>query len=255
MASTMEVLYKKALETQPNRREQFSQKRKEEMNQRFSTFKDAQAKFVSDVVANGQKLVNDVINSETNHRSFVDIFIFDLPPKRRDTVEVKLDDNWLYIELMEGTKRMPYSEFWNAVGCVPTLSMLQTAFAPFKVYYGYFRKLGNVIQVRWDDKVPRWALCTDEEFSNKKNSRTSYRKAYTNDHYSRAKEGSRRNGKSEPSNVRTNPTDGRNHHNNRNNNNRNRNNNVNNINNNNNGKERYYNKKQNTEASYEDVEK
>lgn len=177
----MEVLYKKALETQPNRREQFSQKRKEEMTQRFSTFKDAQAKFVANVVSNGQTLVNEVINSETNYRSFVDIFIFDLPPGKHDNANVKLENNWLYIELMEGTKRMPYSEFWTAVDTQSTLSMLQTAFAPFKVYYGYFRKLGNVIQVRWDDKVPRWALQTEEEFNNKKNSNSVYRKKYNND--------------------------------------------------------------------------
>lgn len=130
-------------------------------------FKEIQTQFVKKMVEDGLQLVDEAIADQSHKKPFVDILRFSLPPKRENGNEVEFNGR-LYIELMEGAENEGYEDYFQSANTQPTLELLRKEFAPFNIHYGYFRSYGNVIQVRWDDTVPKWALTEAKQFEDKK---------------------------------------------------------------------------------------
>ncbi len=138
----------------------------EAKNERRLKFKTTQAEFVKHVVQLSENLVK---NRDADYsKSFMDVYKFSPPPSRHDSQNVYFQ-NVLVIELMEGSQTVGYEQFFKDMETSPTLSMLKDALKPFNVFYGYFPRFGgNIVQVRWDDTKPRWALDATEDFDRKK---------------------------------------------------------------------------------------
>lgn len=136
--------------------------------ERRQKFKTVQSEFVKYLTQVGTELVQKCLNDVEYTKSFIDVLKFNPPPKRNESQNVYFQD-LLLIELMEGPQSLGYEAFFKELGTDTTLSMLQESFKPFKVYYGYFPRFGgNIIQVRWDDTVPGWALDNAQRFEKKK---------------------------------------------------------------------------------------
>ena len=140
----------------------------ESRNERRQRFKTVQAEFVKHITQVGTELAQKCFNDPEYTKSFIDVFKFNPPPKRNESQNVYFQDV-LLIELMEGPQTSGYEAFFNDVGTDTTLSMLQEALKPFRLYYGYFPRFGgNIIQLRLDDTIPKWALVHPQQFERKK---------------------------------------------------------------------------------------
>lgn len=139
---------------------------KEEKDKR-GQLKDVQLKFVDYFTKMVESKIREVSENPKYVKTFVDVLQFSLPPKKSEEQIVDFE-GYLLIELMEGPEECNYTEHFKASDTEPTIDLLRKACAPLSVHYGYYYKFGNVIQVRWDDVVPGWALSEPAQFELKK---------------------------------------------------------------------------------------
>lgn len=164
---TMKELYEKVLQAQESKEAKYQESKSKESEVLRSKFKDDQKEFVKFITELAEKRVTEVSEDADYRKKFVDVFTFSLPPRRNENQNVKFKDH-LLIELMEGSESSGYSDYFKSLDTVPTLDLLREAFAPLQIHYGYYRRFGNIIQVRWDDNVPGWALSDPKQFEEKK---------------------------------------------------------------------------------------
>jgi hypothetical protein len=164
---SMEELYATVTKAQEAKEAKYNEIKKKEKEERLGQFKDVQKEFVEHITKLAEQKIKEVSADSTYLKKYVDIFQFSLPPKKTETQTVEFNGH-LCIELMEGSKDSGYEDYFNSLNTVPTIDFLKKAFAPLNIHYGYYYKFGNVIQVRWDDITPRWALSKPEQFEAKK---------------------------------------------------------------------------------------
>ena len=171
----MENLYEQSQSKYQTNKDGFDQKRKEraqryqEENQRLA---DACQKFYDAIMSN----VRDRISRRQDY-GCANIFVYDYPTKvdakhksnnprnvffNPETCQFQsTPDKGLYstVHLLNGNGKTPLQKYFGVRKVEPVLNRLEKELAPFKLYHGFPNpKAGNVIQVRWDDVVPRWAV-------------------------------------------------------------------------------------------------
>ena len=63
------------------------------------------------------------------------------------------------VHLLNGTRKQTISKYFGIRNIKPIYFRLNEELKPFKIFYGYPNaKAGNVLQVRWDDYSPNWAI-------------------------------------------------------------------------------------------------
>jgi hypothetical protein len=163
----MEELHKTLIQAQEEKEARLNESKVIAENKRREELKDVQQKFINHFVKLVEDKATEIIQDRDYSKKYVDVLTFSLPPK--DTNKHNVDfEGHLLIELMEGPKDCNYLEHFEASGTEPTIELLKKACAPLKVHYGYYYKVGNVIQIRWDANVPGWALSEPEHFESKK---------------------------------------------------------------------------------------
>jgi hypothetical protein len=163
----MKELFETVTKAHQDKEAKYNELKKKEEEERRGQFKDVQHEFVEHITKLAEEKVKEVSADATYLKKHVDVFQFSLPPKRHETQNVEFKGH-LCIELMEGSRESGYEEYFQSLNTVPTIDLLKKAFAPLNIHYGYYYKFGNVIQVRWDDITPRWALSNPEQFEAKK---------------------------------------------------------------------------------------
>ena len=63
------------------------------------------------------------------------------------------------VHLLNGTRTQTITKYFGIRNIKPILVRLKEELKPFKLFHGFPNaKAGNVIQVRWDDYSPNWAI-------------------------------------------------------------------------------------------------
>jgi hypothetical protein len=164
---TMKELYDTVRQAQESKEAKYQELKTKEDEHRRGQFKEVQKEFVEYITSLAEKRVTEVSQDPQYLKQFVDVFTFSLPPKRQDNQHVEFKGH-LLIELMEGSEDTGYEEYFKSLDTVPTIDLLREAFAPLNIIYGYYRRFGNVLQVRWDKNEPKWALSQPQQFEEKK---------------------------------------------------------------------------------------
>lgn len=164
---SMKDCYEAASKAQNAKQSRLEQEEEHASEQSKGEFKAIQEKFVDWLVEKGRKDIDETCANDNHRGAFVDVLRFGLPPKKPNDIEVEFEGK-LIIELMEGSENSDYETYFKERDTRPTKELLDERFAPFPVFYGFLRRFGNVVQVRWDDVVPGWALNTAEDFDKKK---------------------------------------------------------------------------------------
>ena len=163
----MKELFATVTKAHEDKEAKYHELKKKEEEERRGQFKDVQQEFVEHITKLAEEKIKEVSADPTYLKKHVDVYQFSLPPRKNETQNVEFKGH-LCIELMEGSKDSGYEEYFKSLNTLPTIDLLKAAFAPLNIHYGYYYKFGNVIQVRWDDITPRWALSKPEQFEAKK---------------------------------------------------------------------------------------
>lgn len=163
----MEELHKTLVQAQEEKEARLNESKVEAENKKRKELKNVQEKFVEHFVQLVEEKAKEIIQDKDYSKKYVDVLTFSLPSKDTENKNVDFEGH-LLIELMEGPKDCNYLEHFQASGTEPTIELLKKACAPLNVHYGYYYKVGNVIQIRWDSNVPGWALSEPEHFESKK---------------------------------------------------------------------------------------
>lgn len=163
----MKELYETVVQAHKDKELKQHEIKQKEESERRDELKEVQQKFVEHFKTLVVEKINKVKEDPKYLKKYIDVLQFKLPPKKNEDDNVDFGGH-LLIELMEGPKECNYVDHFKASNTEPTINMLRDACEPLKVHYGYYYKFGNVIQIRWDDIVPGWALSEPEHFESKK---------------------------------------------------------------------------------------
>lgn len=164
---SMKELYETVVQAHKDKELKQNEIKLKEESERRDQLKEVQQKFIEHFKQLVVEKINTVKEDPKYLKKYIDVLQFKLPPKKNEDDNVDFEGH-LLIELMEGPKDCNYVDHFKASDTEPTINLLRDACAPLKVHYGYYYKFGNVIQIRWDDVVPGWALSEPEHFESKK---------------------------------------------------------------------------------------